>query len=493
MVKKGLHFLTLWLSITSVIGQNSSEINFRKRLSLANHDTARCRIYVDFIETETDIQTWVKWNTELKALIDKNLKQEKLTPTEKNIFLKAKARTIYNDGYHLQQEGESTTAIKLFDAAGKLATQLNDLTTLAHALNNTGMVYANMADFPKAIENYNKALAIRQKINDPSTISYTLNNLGMVYRAQGDFDNAMSYFKKALIIQNQLNDLQGLAATYNNTGLIHYSTGKIDSSIYEFNNALLRYEKLGNKQGVATCLINMGMIKGLSGSPKEGLIYLERAVAILDSIHDRKSMVSAKLSIASMFAKNKDIPNAIKHSQSALTLAQTVGFPEEIRNAAKYLYTFYKMQGNDRAAMENYELFIVMRDSINNEEGKKASIKSQLKYEYEKKAAADSVKVAEEKKVTAAQLKQEKTQRYALYGGLGLVGIFALFMVNRFQVTNRQKKLIESQKKIVEEQKHIVEEKQKEILDSIYYARRIQRALVTSDYYIERELKKLKT
>jgi nucleosome binding factor SPN SPT16 subunit len=132
-----------------------------------------------------------------------------------------------------------------------------------------------------------------------------------------------------------------------------------------------------------------------------------------------------------------------------------------------------------------------MRDSLSNVETKKASIKNQLKYEYEKKATADSVQVVEEKKVVAAQLKQEKTQRYALYGGLCLVVIFALFMVNRFRVTAKQKKLIEAQKKFVEHQKQLVDEKQKEVLDSIRYAKRIQQSLLPSDKYIERILKEL--
>ena len=47
-------------------------------------------------------------------------------------------------------------------------------------------------------------------------------------------------------------------------------------------------------------------------------------------------------------------------------------------------------------------------------------------------------------------MKQEETQRYSLYGGLTLVLIFALFMVNRFRVTNNQKKLIEEQKRIAQ-------------------------------------------
>jgi hypothetical protein len=43
----------------------------------------------------------------------------------------------------------------------------------------------------------------------------------------------------------------------------------------------------------------------------------------------------------------------------------------------------------------------------------------------------------------------------------------------------------------VEKQKDMMEEKQKEILASIHYAKRIQRALITSEKYIERNLERL--
>ena len=45
---------------------------------------------------------------------------------------------------------------------------------------------------------------------------------------------------------------------------------------------------------------------------------------------------------------------------------------------------------------------------------------------------------------------------------------------------------------IIEKQKELVEEKQKEILDSIRYAKRIQDALLTSQTYIERNIKRLR-
>jgi hypothetical protein len=43
----------------------------------------------------------------------------------------------------------------------------------------------------------------------------------------------------------------------------------------------------------------------------------------------------------------------------------------------------------------------------------------------------------------------------------------------------------------ISRQKEIIEEKQKEIIDSIRYAKRIQNALITSEKYVERNLFRL--
>jgi hypothetical protein len=61
--------------------------------------------------------------------------------------------------------------------------------------------------------------------------------------------------------------------------------------------------------------------------------------------------------------------------------------------------------------------------------------------------------------------------------GLLLVIIFAGFVFRSLKATRIQK--------------IIIEEKQKEILDSIHYAKRIQTALMTNEKYIEKNLKRL--
>jgi hypothetical protein len=191
--------------------------------------------------------------------------------------------------------------------------------------------------------------------------------------------------------------------------------------------------------------------------------------------------------LSSILIEENKHAQAQQFSQRALNISLKLGHIENIKTSALRLSQIFKKTGNAKAALENFELYIRMRDSSNNEITKKASIKAQLKYEYEKQAAADSVAHAKESEVKNAELKKQeaeikakKNQQYALFGGLFAVCLFGVFMYNRFKVTQKQKTIIEHQKSEVEEQKMLVEMKQREILDSIHYAKRIQLAQIPS-------------
>jgi cell division protein FtsX len=70
--------------------------------------------------------------------------------------------------------------------------------------------------------------------------------------------------------------------------------------------------------------------------------------------------------------------------------------------------------------------------------------------------------------------------------------LFSILIFRSLQKNRRANKIITQQKKEVELQKHLVEEKQKEILDSIHYAKRIQKALITSEKYFGKMISELK-
>jgi len=83
-----------------------------------------------------------------------------------------------------------------------------------------------------------------------------------------------------------------------------------------------------------------------------------------------------------------------------------------------------------------------------------------------------------EKELQATELKKNRTILTASLGGLVLVIMFSFLLYNRFRITRKQKRIIELQK-------NAIQERNKDITDSIEYAKKIQSALLPTNEYIK--------
>ncbi|MGZ4057150.1 MAG: hypothetical protein ACXVPM_19735, partial [Bacteroidia bacterium] len=86
---------------------------------------------------------------------------------------------------------------------------------------------------------------------------------------------------------------------------------------------------------------------------------------------------------------------------------------------------------------------------------------------------------------------KEKLQKL-IFGVLALfIFIIAVLIYRNLLKNKKQKRIIEEQKVLVDKAYETLHEKNKEVIDSINYASRIQRALITSDKYIATQLNRL--
>ena len=159
------------------------------------------------------------------------------------------------------------------------------------------------------------------------------------------------------------------------------------------------------------------------------------------------------------------------YGMRSYSIAKKIGYMEELYDAADFLSRVYDKKGNYKEAYQMHKYYIQLRDSVINEKTKKAMMQKFYQYSYDKKAAADSIKNLEEKKLKDAQiavqqsaLQQEKTMRYALYGGLLIFIIFSGVVYNRFKITQKQKEIIEFQKQKVDESNEELLQQNEEIV-----------------------------
>ena len=141
--------------------------------------------------------------------------------------------------------------------------------------------------------------------------------------------------------------------------------------------------------------------------------------------------------------------------------------------------------------MKYYEQSIMIKDSLNRQSNIKALHEAEIKYEYEKKNSADSIFYAEEQKIADAkldvlnaELRSQNRMTNGIIFILFLIVVFAIIIWLRFQKNQQEKDIIQEQKQKMDNayqdleiKKVEIEKKNKEIIDSIHYARYIQKAL----------------
>ncbi len=391
---------------------------------------------------------------------------------------------LNNIGSIYREQGEIDKAIMFFQKSIIIKKELGDHLGLAGTFNNLGALYDKIGEVNLSLKYHFLSLKIRKDINDKKGLSESLNNIGYVYSTQDDFINALKYYKKSLFVSEEIDDKIGMIYSLNNIGSIYISQNDFTNSLKYLNKSLFLSKEIDYKQGEVNSLLNIGTLYASKNKVK-ALEYYKKGLLISEEI-DYKYGISYSLNnIGNINLTLGDIKQASKYSNRALEVSQQLGLIDIISNSAETNFKVFERQNNYKSALEMYKLHIQMRDSLNNKETQKAAAKQQAQYEYEKQKAIDDAE--HEKQIAIEQEAAAKQQiiTYATAGGLGLVGIFLIFVFNRLQVTKRQKNIIEEQKQEVEEQKQIVEtahheleEKNQEILDSINYAKRIQNAIL---------------
>ncbi|MEZ4721483.1 MAG: tetratricopeptide repeat protein [Flavobacteriales bacterium] len=351
-----------------------------------------------------------------------------------------------------------------------VAESSNDMEKVATAYAKIAWLYLLQDEEEKFVELSNKAVEAQKALGNELALASLYNNMGNAYRWMGDFEKALDYHYKALELRmkNNAEDIV-LSFSYNNMGVLYGAMGQFQQGINLVGKALEIRDRSGFSRGVVVsnnCLANLYLKQGDSAS----------------NAHD--------ISLA-----RSKYQKSVGYASKAIRGAEEIDHIIEMRDGARIAYLAQKNLGNPAKALEFYEMFVAYRDSIESEENERELIRTEYKYAYEKQAAADSVQAAEAQRVAEAQiaaqeaqLSQERTQRYALFGGLGLLALFGGFMYNRFRVTRKQRDIIEHQKVEVEEAHEQLAEKNKEVLDSIHYAKRIQTAILPPDPLVRESL-----
>lgn len=390
------------------------------------------------------------------------------------------------------------TAIKIDEAEGRKK-------YVAMSLGNIGVIYLNQGNYPKALEYDFKVLKIFEELGDKTGLALTIGNIGAVYGAQKNYSKALECYFKALDLSKEVGNKMAVARNLSNIGVIYMDQGNRQKALLYYSQALEVNEDGKNRFEIASCLGNIGLAYDLMATTmlkeqgqslasdtlfNKAFEYYFKALKMDEEIQDIKGIASKYGNIGSLYVIRKNYVLAEEYLLKALEISTRIRAMDLQKDHNDFLSNLYTVKGNYKKAFDHYKQFSLFKDSLFNEEKSEELTRSEMNYEFEKKLSATQAEQDKKDAIINAENKKQKTILILVSCVLVLVFVFAGFVFRSLRITRKQKLLIELKNKETELQKKIIEEKNKDIMDSLRYAKRIQLSLLPTELFMERCLNK---
>jgi signal transduction histidine kinase len=326
-------------------------------------------------------------------------------------------------GEYSMSKENFTEATSRYLQALKLEEKLGDQKRMADFYDLLWSVYFYQEIFPKALEYNQQALKIYQNLKDTINIAKVLDHLGSLYNSRqycekrtsdetkADFELALNYYQQSLNLLEKKNYKEGIVNAWSNIGNQYRRMGELDKALYYVQKAVDYYKQTNNFERLPATTRMLGLI----------------------------------------YSRNQQYDLALEW----LLESQKIGEREKRTDGIQFLYEdiarTYECQGDYKNSLIYYKKYMILRDSIYNNEKSKQIFELETKYQAEKKQS-------EIKRLILVK-KQRTLVIYILVASLFLVTLFSYTFFRNI----RNKKIIADQKLEIKEKQLLELEKERQL------------------------------
>ena len=326
--------------------------------------------------------------------------------------------------------------MEFYQQALAIRKQIGDPAGVGTTLNNIGLIYSKLGDYPKALEYLQQALAIHQQIGDPAGAGTTLSNIGEIYYRLGQYPKALDFYQQALAIRQQIGDPAGVGQSLNNIGFIYNRLGQYLKALEFYQQALAISKQIGARAGVGTILNNIGLIYSSQGQYPKALESYQQALGIIQQISDRSIEGITLNNIGLIYDKLEQYPKALDYYEQALAIFKQIGNRSNVGQSLNNIGLIYSRLGQYPKALEYLQQALAIRQQIGDRSGEGESLNNIGFLDYNLKQYAN----AERNLLAAIEISE------SLRPGLNDQSKIFIFETQEFTYRNLQAALVAQQK-----------------------------------------------
>ncbi len=440
-LRRLLLFFFISFTIGTVSFGQDDIADYKKQLKNNNlSDFEYAEIYTGLSGSDADdsIQKWA--NLALKHIkILENKKSIKPKLRDEIYFLKA--QIFSNIGYGLKVKGYLKEALNSYFTGITFAEKCKNKEPLGNLRNNLGSVYLMQEEYEQAIKNYMISVSIfKNNSENASFLGRTYFNLASCYDGLKNAKQCIHYYKLASYEFETVKDTIYLAYSWTNMASRYHKAHKLDSSES----------------------------------------YALKAMAVFDKLKLKEEQAWSRSILANIKISTGEFPEAKIYCDECLKLGLETRAPVQIQSCYEAINRYYTAMGDYKLAYTYFRKFDSIKDLLTNNDNKIALSTGEIQYEFTKKA--EEMRMENAKRKVRFQ-EEKKRGNLILYFSIGMSLLIAGIAYSVFRNLKKQRLA----NTIISNQHEIIQNFNKDLIDSINYAERIQKVLMKGEKILDQE------
>ena len=328
-------------------------------------------------------------------------------------------KAFYNLSYAIMNK-KPDAAMRAVDDGLEIALKLKWDRGIALGYRQKSVVYYFLNYYTQSLEYAQKALRAGEALKDELFDATVYSNMANIYADFGQYDKALEYYKKLLASAREAKNKNFTLIALTNIGSVYIDKKEFKTGARFFEQALEIAHEEKEVSDIVSILNNLGKVNEHLENYPGALDYYRRAIALSDTAQNINSKAVAFSNMGIVYYKLNNYEDAVKYSNQALELAKETGSVTCQGEAWANLSDIYEKLHQDKASLNAYKKYILLRDSIVGDEKKQEITKKEMQFEFEKKEAVLTA-------IHQAEVRQQQTIRNVAIGGAGILIIGGLF------------------------------------------------------------------
>lgn len=349
------------------------------------------------------------------------------------------------------QLGDSARSQSAFSEALEIYRVAKFPRGVAQSLHNLSVVYLQVGGNDKAAAYDIGALRLFEALGYADEIADTMTNLAEINHRIGDGQKAVDYYATALSVYERLEDRRGQAIVQGRLGDYFEESGIYEEARSAYKEALETFKALEDLEGQADLYLRLGALAEAEEAFAPAIDSYEKA---RDSYYDlamaieaqgvevaqsaREGLVVAANNRGSAYYRMGHYQEALAAHQEAFAQAEALAYKDGLSAALLNLAQDYTALSSFKEANEAMQLYVALKDYVQEELLLQKTQQQQVLYDTEKKERA----LVLEQQAKAEEAARRKRWTFIAMGAGAMLLVISVLLVLVARERKKSEKLL---------------------------------------------------